>query len=125
MLSGCATNQFGPWYTPAGNIISNSIMLQYRGFEECDTQNVVFTKFLGRQYAYDPDGQLGTLTAADGTVLTYAEFDSIPGGLDATGVRHQDEEVYQGQADIEEYLYIVHDGGFTERWPRAEVPCRR
>jgi hypothetical protein len=124
-LAGCSINQYGPWYTPAGNIVSSSIMVEFQGFKECDTETVVFIRFLGRQYAYDPQGQLGTLTADDGTVLTYAEFDSPPGGIDPTGVRHKDEEIWQGQADTENYLYVVHDGGLTERWPRAEIPCQR
>jgi hypothetical protein len=125
VLAGCSTNQFGPWYTPSGDIVSNGIMVEFQGFKECDTDKVVFIRFLGRQYAHDPEGQLGTLTADDGTVLTYAEFDSTPGGLDPTGVRHKDEEIWQGQSDVESYLYIVRDGGLTERWPRAEVSCQR
>ncbi len=125
VLAGCSINQYGPWYTPAGNIVSNSIMVEFQGFKECDTDKVVFIRFLGRQYGYDPEGQLGALTADDGTVLTYAEFDSPPGGTDPTGVRHKDEEIWQGQADIENYLYVVRDGGLTERWPRAENSCQR
>jgi hypothetical protein len=121
--SGCAINHFGPWYTPAGNLVSNSIMVQFQGFKKCGTDKVVFIRFLGKQYAQDPEGQLGTLTDPDGTVLTYAEFDSPPPGLEATGVRHEDREIWRSPADIDQYLYVVYDGGFTQRWPRAETSC--
>ncbi|NIA23959.1 MAG: hypothetical protein GWP04_00150 [Gammaproteobacteria bacterium] len=125
LVASCATNRYGPWYTPAGNIVSNSIMVEFEGFKDCGTDKVVFIRFLGRQYAHDREGQLGTLTAPDGTVLTYAELDGPPAGSEATGVRHQDREIWRDSADIENYLYIVYDSGFTQRWPRAEVRCER
>ncbi|HZJ48984.1 MAG TPA: hypothetical protein VFD97_08145, partial [Acidimicrobiia bacterium] len=95
------------------------------GFKDCGTDNVVFIRFLGRQYAYDREGQLGTLTAADGSVLTYAELSGPPSGAEATGIRHQEEEIWRSSADIADYLYIVYDSGFTQRWPRAEGGCER
>jgi len=125
LVAGCATNRYGPWYSPNGNLVSNSIVVEFQGFKDCGTDKVVFIRFVGRQYAHDPEGRLGTLTADDGTVLTYAELDGPPAGAEATGVRHQDQEIWRSSADIENYLYIVYDSGLTQRWPRAEVRCER
>jgi predicted small lipoprotein YifL len=122
LLAGCGINEYGPWYTPAGDLVSNSTMVEFRGFERCGTDKVLFIRFLGKQYAKDPEGQLGTLLGPNGSTVTYAEFQSIPPGIEATGVRHQIEEIYKG-SDVDDYLYVVYDGGFTERWPRAEVEC--
>lgn len=122
---GCATNRYGPWYTPSGNQVSSSIMVEFEGFKDCGTDEVVFIRFLGKQYASDPQGQLGTLRSADGMVLSFAELDGPPAGAEATGVRHQDREIWRSSADIENYLYVVYDSGFTQRWPRAEARCER
>lgn len=125
LLAGCATNRYGPWYTPSGNIVSGSIMVEFEGFKDCGTDNVVFIRFLERQYAHDLGGQLGTLRASDGTLITYAELDGPPAGAEATGVRHEDQEIWMSSADVESYLYVVYDSGLTQRWPRAEVRCER
>lgn len=123
LLAGCATNRYGPWTSPSGDILSNSIIVEFQGFEECGTQDVTFLRFLGKQYAYDPEGELGPLAAPNGTVLTYAEMESPPPGAKPTGVRHRDREIWTSEADVDEYLYVVYDGGFTQRWPRAETRC--
>lgn len=125
VIAGCSINQHGPWLTPSGQIVSNAIMVEFDGFKECDTDQVTFIRFVDRQYAKDPQGQLGELRDAAGNVLTFAILDGPPSGAEATGVRHQQREIWRNQADVEDYLYIVYDDGKTERWPRAEVRCER
>lgn len=125
IISSCATNRYGPWFTPSGDLVSNSIMLEFKGFKQCGTDKVVFIRFLGKQYAYDPEGQLGTLTGTDGQVLTYAELDSPPAGAEPTGVQHEDEEIWRVPSDVDNYLYVVFNGTLTQRWPRAEVGCQQ
>lgn len=125
VLAGCSINQHGPWLTPSGQVVSNAIVVEFDGFRECNTDKVTFLRFVDRQYAKDPQGQLGELRDAAGNLLTFAVLDRPPSGAEATGVRHQQREIWKNDADIEDYLYIVYDGGKTERWPRAEVACER
>ena len=112
-----------PWMSPSGEIVSASVVLEYTGFRRCDTHRVTFIQFLGRQYANDPTGILGTLESVDGSgrVLTYELVDGLPPATVATGFTRGDRAIYQGP-NVEDYLYIVRPTAI-ERWPRAEVYC--
>jgi hypothetical protein len=121
MVSGCT--EHGPWTDPSGNLASGGIIVEYGGFKQCGTQDVVFLEYVGRTYAKDFEGVLGDLTSPSGALLTYNDDADLPGDAEPSGYRHSIREVWVALSDIEDYLYIVYDDGRAERWPRAEIPC--
>ena len=107
-----------------GEIVSGSLILDYRGFVRCGTRSVTFLQFFDRQYADDPEGVLGPLTALDGSgrVLTFEVLEEVPRGAVPTGFHRGDREIYVDEMVIDDYLFVVHPNR-TERWPRAEIYC--
>jgi hypothetical protein len=120
-LGACASH--GPWTDPSGNIASGGIIVEYDGFRQCGTQDVIFLEYVGRTYAKDLTGALGTLTSPSGAALTYSDDADLPGDAVPSGYRHEVREVWVAQSNIEDYLYVVYDDQRAERWPRAEIPC--
>lgn len=139
VLSSCSDGRFGPWVRTDGSIIESSLLVEYQGFRDCDQLDVTFMRFFGNQYARDPAGVLGEVTAADGTdrVLEYDVLfgDDVLDGLDAQGFTHTarpigsnvwvEREIYLDPAGRDDYLYVVVDGEAIERWIRYEEPCER
>lgn len=122
-LASCGLTQFGPWLDESGQRLEGSQLVEYRGFEECGHESVVFLVFFGDMYAKDTRGDLGELRNPSGEVLSYAVLDEIPPGVDATGLTSGEREIYFDEATRADYLYIHRTDGRTERWPRAESPC--
>ncbi|MGH8928336.1 MAG: hypothetical protein ACRDWH_08300 [Acidimicrobiia bacterium] len=126
LLTACAGfGQFGPWLDESGQRLEGSQVVQYRGFEQCGHEQVIFLVFFGAMYAQDRHGVLGELHGANGDVLTYAVLDEIPEGVTATGITTTDREIYFDEDTRADYIYIHRDTGRTERWPRAEIACDR
>ncbi|MFQ5966068.1 MAG: hypothetical protein ACE5MI_00485 [Acidimicrobiia bacterium] len=113
-----------PWMDSNGEIVSGSLILEYQGFVRCQTREVTFLRFFDRQYADDPEGQLGPLRAIDGSgrVLTFEVLEAVPPGALPSGFHRGDREIYVDRAAIDDYLYVVHPS-HVERWPRAEIYC--
>lgn len=122
--SGCSISEYGPWLSPTGAQVPGSLVLEFPGLAQCDQEDVVFIRYLGRQYARDPLGRLGELRSVDGSrVLEYRLLDALPAGAEATGITHQDREIHVLEAEIEDYLFISRGDGRVEQRPRAEVGC--
>ena len=113
----------GPWTDPSGNLASSGIIVEYKGFNRCATEEVIFIEYVGRTYANDPTGALGPLTASSGRSLTFYNQAELPTDAIASGYRHKIREVWVAGSDLEDYLYIVFDDDRVERWPRAEALC--
>ena len=122
VITSCGLNQFRPWLDESGQRLEGSQVIEYRGFEECGHEDVVFLVFFGDMYAKDTGGVLGELRNASGEVLTYAMLDEVPTGVTPTGLTSGEREIYLDEATRADYLY-VHGRDGTERWPRAEFPC--
>jgi hypothetical protein len=124
LASGCSISEYGPWVSSSGAQVPGSLVLEFPGLAQCDQEDVVFIRYLGRQYARDPLGQLGELRSVDGgRVLEYRLLDALPAGAEATGITHQDREIHVIESDIEDYLFISRGDGRVEQRPRAEVDC--
>lgn len=122
LVAACATDP--PWMNPDGFIANGALVLEYNGFNRCDMRSVTFLQFHGKQYATDFKGDLGVLTAEDGTgrVLTFEFLEEIPSGAQPTGYIRGQREIYLDENVREDYLYILN-GSVMERWPRAEIYC--
>jgi hypothetical protein len=126
VTAACAFGQFGPWLDESGQPLEGSQVLQYRGFEDCGHQEVVFFFFFGDLYAQDEDGVLGPLTNSAGEPLEYALLDGVPEGAEATGIHLGTKEIYLNPDIREDYIYLyLSDDNRTEQWPRAEIDCDR
>ncbi len=123
LVLGACSESHGPWTDPSGNLASGGIIVEYDGFNQCGTQDVVFLEFAGRTYAKDLDGVLGPLENRSGASLAYLDEAQLPADAVASGYRHNIREIWVAESDIEDYLYLVFDDQRAERWPRAEIPC--
>jgi hypothetical protein len=123
-LSACTPPVHGPWVDSNGRQVSNAEILEFDGLNRCDQRSVVFFRLYDRQYAKDSRGVLGDLYSLDGIrLLTFEAGTDIPIGVEGTGFRHRDREIYVDLDTVEDYMYIVYDEGVVERWPRAEAQC--
>ena len=122
-LIACNQATTGPWLDESGQRLEGSQIIQYRGFEECGHQDVQFLFFFGDTYAKDPVGDLGPLTGAGGSELSYAILDEVPEGVTPQGFTYADQEIYFDPETLDDYIYIRYGGANLERWPRAEIPC--
>ncbi|MFO7548146.1 MAG: hypothetical protein R6X29_04645 [Acidimicrobiia bacterium] len=124
LAAGCSFSEYGPWLSPSGDRVPGSLVLEFPGLAQCDQEDVVFIRYLGRQYARDPLGQLGELRSLDGSrVLEYRLLDALPAEAVATGITHQGREIHVIEVEIEDYLFISREDGRAEQRPRAEVSC--
>jgi hypothetical protein len=123
LITSCGLNQFRPWLDESGQRLEGSQLIEYRGFEECGHEDVVFLVFFGDMYAKDTEGVLGELRNAVGEVLTFAVLDEVPPSVIPTGLTSGGREIYFDEASRADYLYVHETDGRTERWPRAEFPC--
>ena len=124
VTAACVPGDNGPWVDEDGELVSNAHLLEYKGLVACDQRTVTFFQIFGRQYANDPNGVLGDLTSLDGfRALMFSRTTDLPDTAIATGITHDNREIYHNQPDIEDYLYIVIDDQIVERWPRAEQRC--
>jgi hypothetical protein len=122
----CGIGQFGPWLDESGQPLEGSQVLQYRGFEDCGHQEVVFFFFFGDLYAQDEDGVLGPLTNSAGEPLTFELLSEVPEGAEPTGIHLGPREIYLNPDIREDYIYVYRsDDDRTEQWPRAEIECDR
>jgi hypothetical protein len=126
LLAGaCTTSSHGPWIDANGRQLQNSEIVEFDGFNRCDQRSVTFFRLYDRQYAKDLEGALGELySPVDGELLSFTSTLDQPVGVEGTGFRHENRELYVDIDTVEDYVYLVYDNGVVERWPRAEDVCQ-
>ena len=124
-VGACTESNHGPWVDATGRQLQNSEVLEYDGFNRCEQRSVTFFQLYDRQYAKDLEGVLGDLySPLSGELLTFDSTTDRPPGVEPTGFRHDNREIYVDLDSVEDYLYLIYDNGVVERWPRAEGTCQ-
>jgi hypothetical protein len=130
-LAGCAlpwssetSDWREPWTDPAGNAVSEDVLVSFPGPDHCGWGSLVFLHVgwppgtaaaLGdvRQYLRDPDGLLGP----EPLLTTFDEDSELPADAEDTGYRHGEVELWLS-ASRTEAAFLVR-ANRVERWARA------